>query len=162
VVLNWPWRMVDFWSRSRNVEHEHFHVVHREAGSALSPRLSSARQREVAVTGVETEPTDDRSPLPAFDPNLITRANLPDAFRRTAASFGSRLALVDETRSVTHRELHDCINVVARGLLALGVERGDAVALLYRNNIDFFEMFLACARIGAMAVPLNPHLRDEE
>jgi fatty-acyl-CoA synthase len=40
-------------------------------------------------------------------------------------------------------------------LTELGVAAGDRVALLCRNRIEFFEVLFACARIGAILVPLN-------
>jgi fatty-acyl-CoA synthase len=40
-------------------------------------------------------------------------------------------------------------------LAGMGVGFGDRVALLCRNRIEFFELLFACARLGAILVPLN-------
>ncbi|SFQ13686.1 long-chain acyl-CoA synthetase [Variovorax sp. OK605] len=50
----------------------------------------------------------------------------------------------------------------ARGLHALGVREGDAVALLLRNDFAFFEAQQAAAALGAYAVPVNWHGKPEE
>ena len=50
----------------------------------------------------------------------------------------------------------------ARGLDALGVREGDAVALLLRNDFAFLEAQQAAAALGAYAVPINWHGRPEE
>ena len=50
----------------------------------------------------------------------------------------------------------------AEGLRRLGVGEGDAVALLLRNDIVFFEASLAAARAGASPVPLNWHATPAE
>jgi long-chain acyl-CoA synthetase len=50
----------------------------------------------------------------------------------------------------------------ARGLRALGIGEGDAVALMLRNDFAFFEATLAAALIGAYATPLNWHFTADE
>jgi acyl-CoA synthetase (AMP-forming)/AMP-acid ligase II len=94
--------------------------------------------------------------------NLIQRVNLADSLRRAAALYPGKTALIDPRGEVTYQQLHGDVNRVARGLLATGVRRGDFVALLFRNCIDYFRVYFACARIGAVALPLNPTLRLAE
>jgi acyl-CoA synthetase (AMP-forming)/AMP-acid ligase II len=94
--------------------------------------------------------------------NLIQRVNLADSLRRAAALYPGKTALIDPRGEVTYQQLHEDVNRVARGLLATGVRRGDFVALLFRNCIDYFRVYFACARIGAVALPLNPTLRLAE
>lgn len=48
---------------------------------------------------------------------------------------------------------------VARGLADLGVGRGDRVALWLPNTPAFLIIYLACARLGAIAVSVNTRLR---
>lgn len=56
---------------------------------------------------------------------------------------------------VTYRELDERTGRSAALLAELGVGAGDRVALLCRNRIEFFELLFACARLGAILVPLN-------
>ena len=51
---------------------------------------------------------------------------------------------------------------VASGLRALGVERGDVVAVQLPNWWEFAAVHLACGRIGAAFCPLMPILRERE
>ncbi len=53
----------------------------------------------------------------------------------------------------------DCL---ARGLAQLGIERGDRVAVLMLNCHRYFELYYACARMGAVIVPLNTRLASPE
>lgn len=55
----------------------------------------------------------------------------------------------------------DC-DLIARGLAALGVVRGSRVAVLDRNSDDFVLLGYALARMGAVLVPINMHLRTAE
>lgn len=98
-----------------------------------------------------------------LDRNLISRVNLADCLRRNSTLYPGRVALVDGPEEVTYRELHDDANRLGRGLLErCGVEPGEFVGLIFRNRADFFRVYFACARIGAVALPLNPHLREHE
>jgi len=56
---------------------------------------------------------------------------------------------------VTYGDLHERTGRSAAMLAELGVTAGERVALLCRNRIEFFELLFACARLGAMLVPLN-------
>ena len=56
---------------------------------------------------------------------------------------------------VTYRALDERTGRSAALLAELGAGPGDRVALLCRNRIEFFELLFACARLGAILVPLN-------
>ena len=66
-------------------------------------------------------------------------------------------------RQLSYAELDDRIARVA-GVLAgaFGVGPGDRVAMLSRNCAQSFEVMYACARLGAIFVPLNGRLSDPE
>ena len=40
-------------------------------------------------------------------------------------------------------------------LAADGIDAGDRIAILCRNRVEFFEILFACAKLGAILVPLN-------
>lgn len=68
-----------------------------------------------------------------------------------------RVALEDiiHGECVNYRELNLRTGRTTALLASLGVTPGDRVALLCRNRIEFFELLFACARLGAIMVPLN-------
>ncbi|SCG72003.1 AMP-binding protein [Micromonospora inositola] len=96
--------------------------------------------------------------LDAFAMNLIQRVNVADILRRSARQHRHKPALVSGQESVTYAQLDADVDRVARALQARGVGRGDHVALMFRNSVDFFRVYFANARIGAVSVPLNPSL----
>ena len=53
-------------------------------------------------------------------------------------------------------------NRLGRGLLGLGVRKGDRVAVLSRNSHAFAALRFALARIGAVLVPINFMLKADE
>ncbi|MDH6131348.1 fatty-acyl-CoA synthase [Kitasatospora sp. MAA4] len=83
---------------------------------------------------------------------------------RTAAAFADREALVDlpTGRRWTYRRLVEDVDVVARGLLALGVTTGDRVGIWSPNCAEWVLLQYATARIGAVLVSINPGYRTHE
>ena len=79
-----------------------------------------------------------------------------------ASRDGTREALVFEGQRFTFAELARDIDVVARGLIALGIAPGDKVALWMPNRPEWIHAALAVMRIGAVLVPINTRLRSED
>ncbi|MGH3392974.1 MAG: acyl-CoA synthetase [Actinomadura sp.] len=72
-------------------------------------------------------------------------------------------ALVAGERRLTFAELDERTNRLARALVdRLGVRRGDRVAVLLLNSIEFMETLFACAKLGAIFVPINFRLAPPE
>ncbi|HEY9370009.1 fatty acid--CoA ligase [Streptomyces sp.] len=92
-------------------------------------------------------------------PNLRTAA---DTVTFHAAHHADRVALVCEGREVTYAALHRESNRTARALLAAGIERGSRVAYLGKESEDYYEVFFACAKTGAVLVPINWRLTAAE
>lgn len=72
------------------------------------------------------------------------------------------VAVTQEDSRLTVRRLHERVNQLAAGLTELGVGRGDVVALLLYNRPEFLELVYATNRIGAVFLPLNYRLSEEE
>jgi fatty-acyl-CoA synthase len=62
----------------------------------------------------------------------------------------------------TYAELAEVVDVVARGLLDLGIERGDRVGIWSPNYAEWVWLQYATARIGAILVNINPAYRTTE
>lgn len=73
-------------------------------------------------------------------------------------------ALIDHPngRRVTFRQLEDQVLRLANGLLSLGLQKGDRVAMLSQNSAEFMALYLACGRAGLIAQPLNWRLAAPE
>ena len=63
---------------------------------------------------------------------------------------------------ISHAEVDELSAALALGLRGLGVARGDRVALMLQNVPQFVIALLAIWRLGAIAVPCNPMLRERE
>ena len=85
-----------------------------------------------------------------------------DTFRDLARDRADHPALVCGERSLTYADLDQRANRVANALLADGLGAGDRVAYLDLNEPEFFEVMLACLKIGATVAPINYRLTPKE
>ena len=84
--------------------------------------------------------------------------------RRTAERFGNREALVvaHQDHRSTYAELVEECELVARGLMARGVRKGDRVGIWSPNRYEWVIVQYATAAIGAILVNINPAYRTSE
>jgi len=89
--------------------------------------------------------------------------DLSDLIDRNAAFTPHKAAIRFSGRTLTYAGFAARIAACARGLKSrLGVGRGDRVAILSANHPDYLVLLYACARLGAMLVPLNWRLAVAE
>ena len=81
--------------------------------------------------------------------------NVTYGLRRTLQINANGLATTYSGRRRTWRDLGERVARFAAGLSALGVDRGDRVAVLSLNSDRYLELYLAVAWAGAVIVPLN-------
>ena len=106
----------------------------------------------------------DERPNVRFDTSAAARWNrltLPYLVERQGVDL-AKPAIVFEESKRTYGQLRDRSRRVANGLLGLGVERMDRVALLTTNRLEFLEIEIGIAAARAIMVPLNWRLRPGE
>jgi long-chain acyl-CoA synthetase len=87
----------------------------------------------------------------------------PLGFWKIAQARPEHLALVDpDENPVTAGELLGSANQVVHGLRAMGLQPGDAVAMLLPNGTEVFELYLAVTQAGFYLIPVNWHLVGPE
>lgn len=87
--------------------------------------------------------------------NLIRRTNIGDTLTRTAARLPDQLAIVEGERRVDYKSLDEQVNRMSSGLVASGYKRGDALALIAGNSVEFLLAYYSCAKLGVVCVPVN-------
>ena len=83
-------------------------------------------------------------------------------FKRAAIYPEGPFLKEEEARSFTNREFNERVNRMAHALTAWGVGKGERVAVLMANASEFLEIFFACAKTGAIMVPVNFRLAVPE
>jgi len=82
--------------------------------------------------------------------------DLSDLIARNAAFTPHKVALRYDGGSLTYAAFAERIAAAARALKSvLGVGRGDRIAILAANHPDYLVLLYACARLGALLLPLN-------
>lgn len=96
-------------------------------------------------------------------PCFADRPETIDAmFGAAVTANGARVALVDGDRRVTYAALDGMVMRMAQSLVRMGFAKGERIALLMGNEIEFVVAFLAAARIGMISVPMNVRQRLPE
>ena len=89
--------------------------------------------------------------------------DLSDLIERNAAFTSDKPALRFADRAISYAAFAMRIAATARGLRGeFGVRQGDRVAILATNHPDYLVLLYACARLGAILVPLNWRLAGPE
>ncbi len=69
---------------------------------------------------------------------------------------------VKQNKRLSYRKFKEAVDLLSRGLLKLGIERGDRVGIWSTNNWQWLVVTFAVARIGAILVNINPGYRTHE
>ncbi len=90
--------------------------------------------------------------------------SIGDCLDRVAARFPENEALVSAGQRVrlSYAEFRSACETLARGLIALGVDRGDRVGIWSTNNAQWVIAQFGTAKIGAILVNVNPAYRTSE
>ena len=89
------------------------------------------------------------------------RDTVTAALTRAAAQYADRIFLDFSGSKHTYAEVDAAANRLARGLMALGVTKGDRVASILDNNLNAVLTWFAINKVGAVSVPINTALKGE-
>ena len=80
---------------------------------------------------------------------------LPAMLTRQAERFMQKPLVTAADTTWTYAETHEAVSRCAGTLRSAGIQPGDRVAIICSNRIEFLELVLGCAWLGAIAVPIN-------
>lgn len=106
------------------------------------------------------------NPLPGADRRSSGSHTVADLLPRAAEQFGTQVAIRykqdDRWCDLSFAELADQAEVVARGLVALGIRRGERVCVLGATRPEWTVTALGIAMAGAVLVPIYPSSSSDE
>jgi fatty-acyl-CoA synthase len=109
--------------------------------------------------------------MPAYDPvglslggicDVVGLLNMGEALSVNALLFPDKTGARDLARSMTFRQWNERACRLANALLGLGLERGDRIAILAYNAVEWLEIYAATAKAGLVMVPINFRLVGSE
>ena len=94
----------------------------------------------------------------------LLRETIGRNLEATAARFPEHDALVSVHQGIhqNYREFNDSVNLLAMGLLRLGLEVGDRVGIWSPNCAEWVWLQYATAKVGLILVNINPAYRTHE
>jgi fatty-acyl-CoA synthase len=93
---------------------------------------------------------------------MIKSMNIAWWVKRWSELHPHKTAIIFEGNRISYLDLHRKISCGCCWLHALGIEKGDRVAVMLGNCPEFLELFLACSKLGAIFVPVNFRLAAPE
>ncbi|MUK88993.1 long-chain-fatty-acid--CoA ligase [Ornithinibacillus sp. L9] len=88
--------------------------------------------------------------------------NIPNILAAQARKYPNKEALVTPQERLTYLEWNEAVNKLANSLSELGVQTGDKVVLHMPNTKEFLFTYFAVQRLGALIVPINAKLVQQE
>ena len=92
--------------------------------------------------------------------------SLPDMLRTNANRFKDKAAMLikrgDRWEEITYTEFGEKVRLIAEGLVSLGIEKGDKVALLSENRPEWSMSDFGIQAAGAIVVPVYPTLISKQ
>ncbi|MBW2368126.1 MAG: AMP-binding protein, partial [Deltaproteobacteria bacterium] len=85
-----------------------------------------------------------------------------DVLRLNAKRYPEKNALIMEDRHLSYRRLNQRVNQLAHGFLSLGIKKGDRVAILGHNTLEWVIAAYAAAKCGVVTVPINFRYQTDE
>ena len=87
---------------------------------------------------------------------------LGQVFAASVAAHGPREALVTDRKRFTYAEFETEVLEAARALHALGIRKGEHIAILMGNTPAWVKLFFGAALLGAVTVPVNTRFKATE
>ncbi|MGY4309624.1 crotonobetaine/carnitine-CoA ligase [Bradyrhizobium sp. USDA 4369] len=109
------------------------------------------------------DPVEDSGALPSWARAVARFSSservLPAILQRQAEHHGERVLFVSGEVSWTYADTVEIAAASAQTLIEAGLKPGDRVALMCSNRPEFLRVYLGCAWLGAIVVPINTALR---
>ncbi|PVH71984.1 acetyl-CoA synthetase-like protein [Cadophora sp. DSE1049] len=93
---------------------------------------------------------------------ILLEETISEKFAAICGEFPGRTAVKTPSSELSYLELKRESDALALGLIELGIENGDRVAISLGNCVPYAVISYACFKIGAIVVPLNPAYTAEQ
>jgi fatty-acyl-CoA synthase len=99
-----------------------------------------------------------------MDESELSRLTIGSLLDRQGERFGDRdcIAYAHRDTRYTYRQFRERVDLAARGLMAVGVRKGEHVAVWAPNIPEWLMLQYAIAKVGAILVPINTSYRAAE
>ena len=88
--------------------------------------------------------------------------NVRELLESNVSKYPLKTYVYFKDQEVNYRTFDDLVNKLANGLLGQGIKKGDRICFLLPNCLEFLYFMFACAKIGAVSVPVNTGYKGRE
>ncbi|CAF0816181.1 unnamed protein product [Didymodactylos carnosus] len=139
--------------------------VYRQIAYSYSTLTSQSEQKNTADIGIETNHVSNNLAY-SHGPSLIPLLGetIGENLRKTVEKYSNNDALIafSSNYKLTYQQLWDQITRLSKGLIHMGIRKGDRVGMWSPNRFEWIIVQFATARIGAILVNINPSYRIHE
>lgn len=79
---------------------------------------------------------------------------------QSSSSYPDKVAIIYQKQRITYKEINNQANCLARTLIESGITRGERVALLLENNLEYIVSYYGALKAGAVAVPISTDIKE--
>jgi len=88
--------------------------------------------------------------------------NFYELIEKNASKYPKKPAYFIDNSKITWRDFKKKVDLFSRSLEILGVKKNDKIPLLVTNSLEFVISYFAIQKLGAVVVPINTFLKEEE
>ncbi|MBN1847519.1 MAG: long-chain-fatty-acid--CoA ligase [Deltaproteobacteria bacterium] len=88
--------------------------------------------------------------------------NIPFILEKAVSLYPHKEAVVCGDKRFTYKQFENRVFALARAFHAMGIQKGDRIAILHPNSHQYMETYFGTARLGAILNPLNVRLSPQE
>lgn len=97
-----------------------------------------------------------------YKSSIVNRVAIGDIMRRAARRFPDKTGFVEGEKRLTFKEANEMSNQFANYLLSKEFKKGDTIATICGNSIEFIIMMYGIAKAGLIWVPINPGITSAD
>ncbi|MFD3447095.1 AMP-binding protein [Microbacteriaceae bacterium 4G12] len=97
-----------------------------------------------------------------YDISVVNRVAIGDILRRSASRYPEKTAFIQGNQKWTFAEVDTMCNQFAHFLLNSGMKKGDTIATICTNSMEFIVTIYGIAKAGFIWVPINPGISFPE
>ena len=105
--------------------------------------------------------------LDHYDSHVSKKLRYPwisvvDLLRNAKKKFPNKVCIIDEDYKINYEELDALSDQLAKGLIELGIKKGESVGIILPNCSEFVISFFATLKSGGVVVAINPFFQARE
>ncbi|CAF0978627.1 unnamed protein product [Rotaria magnacalcarata] len=93
--------------------------------------------------------------------NIFRQRDFIQVFRKNVKHYGSKPCFIFEDKSLSFQQMEDLTNQLGNFFSAEGFSRGDVIALILENSLEYPCVWVGLSKIGCITALINTNLRGK-